>query len=239
MGVMLLVWGTNGKWTGPPVDPSPLPPPPLLLFLHLPPPHTHTCVRAQRLTVLFGVTVNMHVCFTVLQSTRVWMRAVARCSVLEVGSLVGVGGCWVREGERRGGRAERERSEDEEEEERYTAHTAPQQYHAPRNNFERFRIFLEFVGRFEFDFRRRGIFFDRIEFLVCSKYNHMQRDCTCACTTACLHSRNSISNVVVSLTIHDDKNIYLEICIRDVAKMKPLWKVKGFFTQTSWKVSDV
>ena len=64
----------------------------------------------------------------------------------------------------------------------------------------------------------------------------MQRDCTCACAVACLHPNNSISNVVVSLTIHDSKYIYIYIyiyvdpCTRDEAKnMKPLWKVKGFF----------
>ena len=34
--------------------------------------------------------------------------------------------------------------------------------------------------------------------------------------------------------------INLYIHTRDVAKnMKPLWKVKGFFNRTSWKVSDV
>ena len=41
-------------------------------------------------------------------------------------------------------------------------------YFAARNQFERFR-------RFEFDFRRCGIFFfERFEFLVCSKFNDMQ-----------------------------------------------------------------
>ena len=74
--------------------------------------------------------------------------------------------------------------------------------------------FFELFSRFEFDFRRRGIFFERFEFLVCSKFIHMQRDCTCACAVvcdctcacavACLHPHNSISNVVVSVTIHDE-----------------------------------
>ena len=50
-------------------------------------------------------------------------------------------------------------------------------------------------------------FSKRFEFLVCSHFNHMQRDCTCACAVACLHSLNSISNVVASVTIHD--NIYM------------------------------
>ena len=54
----------------------------------------------------------------------------------------------------------------------------------------------------------------------------------------CLHPHNFISNVVVSLTIHDDK--YIFFYIRDAAKnMKQLWKVKGSFNRTSWKVSDV
>ena len=58
-----------------------------------------------------------------------------------------------------------------------------------------------------------AIFFERFEFLVCSKFNHMQRDCTCACAVACLHPHNSVSNVVVSLTIHDHENIYINISI--------------------------
>ena len=45
-------------------------------------------------------------------------------------------------------------------------------YHAPGNQFERFVFLL--ISRFEFDFRRCGIFFERFEFLVCSKFNHMQ-----------------------------------------------------------------
>ena len=38
--------------------------------------------------------------------------------------------------------------------------------------FERFRVFLELINRFEFEFRRRGFFFERFEFLVCFKVNH-------------------------------------------------------------------
>ena len=53
---------------------------------------------------------------------------------------------------------------------------------------------------------------------------------------AFLCPHNSNSNVVVSLTIHDNMKIFE----KDVAKnMKPSWKVKGFFNRTSWKVSDV
>ena len=47
-------------------------------------------------------------------------------------------------------------------------------------------------------------------------FNHMQCDCTCACAVACLHSHNSISNVVVSLIIHDDiskEKMYTNICL--------------------------
>ena len=66
------------------------------------------------------------------------------------------------------------------------------------NQFERFRGFLELIGRFEFDFlRRENYFFERFEFLVCS----------CECAVACLCPRNSISNVVASV-IHDDGNIH-------------------------------
>ena len=68
-------------------------------------------------------------------------------------------------------------------------------YHAAENKFERFRGFLELISRFEFDFlRREKFFFERFEFLVCS----------CECAVACLCPRNSISNVVASVTIHDD-----------------------------------
>ena len=65
------------------------------------------------------------------------------------------------------------------------------------------------------------IFFERFEFLVCSKFNHKQCGRTCACALACLYPHNSISNVVAFVTIHDDK-MYLQIYffIRDVAKKK-------------------
>ena len=76
-------------------------------------------------------------------------------------------------------------------------------YRSARNPFERFRGFSELFSRFEFEFCRRDFFFERFEYLVCSKFNHVQRDCTCACAVACLHPHNSFSNVVVSLTIHD------------------------------------
>ena len=51
---------------------------------------------------------------------------------------------------------------------------------------------------------RKLFFFERFEFLVCSKFNHMQRDCKCACAVACLPPHNSNSNVVVSVTNHDN-----------------------------------
>ena len=38
-----------------------------------------------------------------------------------------------------------------------------------------------------------NFFFERFDFLVCSKFNRMQRDCTCACAVASLHPHNSIS----------------------------------------------
>ena len=57
---------------------------------------------------------------------------------------------------------------------------------APETNSNDF-VFLELIGRFESDFRRCEMFFERFEFLVCSKFNHMQQDCTCACAVACLH----------------------------------------------------
>ena len=76
-------------------------------------------------------------------------------------------------------------------------------YHAARNKFERFRGCLELISRFEFEFCRCEIFcFEGFEFLVCS----------CECAVACLCPRNSISNVVASLTIDD--NIYIYIYVR-------------------------
>ena len=76
--------------------------------------------------------------------------------------------------------------------------------------------FLELISRFALEFRRCGFFFERFEFLVCSKFNHTPCGCPCACAVACLHPRNSNSNVVVSVTIHDNSKIY--IYTRDVAR---------------------
>ena len=45
-------------------------------------------------------------------------------------------------------------------------------YYSVQNQFERFRGFLELISRFEFDFLHRDFFFERFEFLVCSKFNH-------------------------------------------------------------------
>ena len=67
---------------------------------------------------------------------------------------------------------------------------------------------LELISRSELNFRRRGNYFhERFEFWVCSKFNHMQRDCACACAVACLHPHNSISNVVVSVTIEGESQV--------------------------------
>ena len=88
-------------------------------------------------------------------------------------------------------------------------------YHAAENKFERFRRFLQLISRFEFEFRRCGNYiFERFEFLVRS----------CECAVAWLCPRNSISNVVASLTVHD--NIYIYI------SMKPLWKVSQIVRYT-------
>ena len=66
-------------------------------------------------------------------------------------------------------------------------------YYSAENQFERFRGVLELISWFEFEFRRcENYFFERFEFLVCS----------CECAVACLRPRNSISNVVASVTIH-------------------------------------
>ena len=66
------------------------------------------------------------------------------------------------------------------------------EYYAARNKFERFRWFLDLINRFEFEFCRY----------------HTQCGRTCACAVAYLCPHNSISNVVVSLTIHDNVHIH-------------------------------
>ena len=72
---------------------------------------------------------------------------------------------------------------------------------------------------------------------MCSKFNRTPCGLSCACAVACLCPHNSISNVVASLTIHDDMNIFVQEMF--TKKMKPLWKVEGFFNRKSWKESDV
>ena len=75
-------------------------------------------------------------------------------------------------------------------------------YYSTGNKFERFREFLELISRFEFEFcQAKIIFSEGFEFLVCS----------CECAVACLCPRNSISNVVASVTIHDDMYKYMYI----------------------------
>ena len=59
------------------------------------------------------------------------------------------------------------------------------------------------------------MFFERFDFLVCSKFNDTQCGRTCACAVACLCPYNSISNVVVSVTIHYHTNLY--VFLRKVA----------------------
>ena len=89
-------------------------------------------------------------------------------------------------------------------------------YHAPENKFERFRWFLELICRFEFDFRRPGNYFLKDSNFWCvqssNTHTHTQCGCPCACAVACLHPHNSISNFVVSLTIHDNlKYIFIHM----------------------------
>ena len=106
---------------------------------------------------------------------------------------------------------------------------------------------VELFSRFEFDCRRcEKYFLEGFEFLAsitCNETLHVH-------VLWPLHPRNSISKVVVSLTIHDVIYIYIYIYILFSKKIvytykgcgknrKPLWKVNGFFNQTSWKVSDV
>ena len=80
-------------------------------------------------------------------------------------------------------------------------------YYSLQKQFERFR---EGVGIFLADtnsnFVVAKIIFEGFEFLVCS----------CECAVASLCPRNSISNVVASVTIHDDMYKYMYIYVRDV-----------------------
>ena len=90
-----------------------------------------------------------------------------------------------------------------------------------RNEFERFREGwrgLELIIADSNSIFVVADFFERVEFLVCSGFNHTQCDCACACAVVCLHPHNFISNVVVSLTIHDNMKICKDAHIRDVAK---------------------
>ena len=96
-----------------------------------------------------------------------------------------------------------------------------------KTNSNDFGVFLNLLADSNWNFVvAKIIFFGRFEFLVCSKFNHMQCGRTCACAVACLHPHNSISNVVVSLTIHDNF-VYIKyekkyICFFNV---KLLWKI--------------
>ena len=87
-------------------------------------------------------------------------------------------------------------------------------YYSFQNKFERFRFFLNKLADSNSNFVAAEFFFERFEFLVCSKFNHTPCGRTCACAVACLHPHNAISNVVASVTIHDVAFFYR----RDVTK---------------------
>ena len=78
----------------------------------------------------------------------------------------------------------------------------------PETNSNDFGWLLELFEQIRIRFSSsRKIFFERFEFLVCSKFNHTHCGRTCACAVACLYPHNSISNVEASVTIHDDTHI--------------------------------
>ena len=78
---------------------------------------------------------------------------------------------------------------------------------------------------------------------MCSKFDHTQCGRTCACAVACFYPHSTVSNVVASVTIHDNtnKSIYIhkyiskrcsfercKKCLKTATrskKMKLLWKV--------------
>ena len=72
----------------------------------------------------------------------------------------------------------------------------------PETNSNDFRGFWNKLADSNSIFFVAKFFFERFEFLVCS----------CECAVACLCPRNSISNVVASVTIHDDMKIIILIC---------------------------
>ena len=54
--------------------------------------------------------------------------------------------------------------------------------------------YLELFSRFEFEFFRRGSFFQIVlRFFVCSEFIHTQCDLTCACVVACFHTCVDVS----------------------------------------------
>ena len=75
-------------------------------------------------------------------------------------------------------------------------------------------------------------FFERFEFFGGSKFNHTQCGRTCACAVACLCPHNSISNVVVSVTIHDDTAVYVYIDKRCSKKHETIVEGQDFFNRT-------
>ena len=75
-------------------------------------------------------------------------------------------------------------------------------------------VFFGIGWQIRIRFCRCGKFFERFEFLVCSKFNHTQCCRTCACAVACLCPQNSNSNVVASLTIDDNMYIYIYVRCR-------------------------
>ena len=72
----------------------------------------------------------------------------------------------------------------------------------PETNSNDLSFCLELISRFEFDFSVSEIICERID--LCSKFNHKQCGRTCACSGASFYQHNSTSNVLASVTIHDD-----------------------------------
>ena len=94
-------------------------------------------------------------------------------------------------------------------------------------NSNDFGVFWNFLADSNSNFVvAKIIFFEGFQFLVCS----------CECAVACLCPRNSISNVVVFVTIHDDIYVYIFTCKMCIylwymqqKDMKPLWKVENMY----------
>ena len=103
------------------------------------------------------------------------------------------------------------------------------EYHSGPNLFERFRGLLELVGRFEFDFRRCGIFFNDSNFwCVQSSITHNVAVHVPVLCPVCAHTIPfrmlwCLSRFTIT------KNIYVSDLAKKKKNTKPLWNVINMY----------